>query len=90
MIVKIVKLIIKKDKVEEFKMVFNYSKSKIVNFQGCIHVELLREFLEKNIFLSLFIGKVNSCLKNIEIQKFLILFGKKQNYILDQNQRHGV
>ena len=32
MIVKIVKLIFKKDKVEEFKMVFNYSKSKIVNF----------------------------------------------------------
>ena len=87
---KIEKLIIKKDKVEEFKMVFNYSKSKIVNFQGCIHVELIQEFSEKNIFLSLFIGKVNSCLKNIEIQKFLILFGEKQNYILDQNQRHGV
>ena len=71
-------------------MIFNYSKSKIVNFQGCIHVKLFQESLEKNIFLSHFIGKVNSCLKNIEIQKFLILFGKKQNYILDQKQRHGV
>ena len=57
MIVKIVKLIIKKDKVEEFKMVFNYSKSKIVNFQGCIHVELLREFLEKIFFKHYSLGK---------------------------------
>ncbi len=57
MIVKIVKLIIKKDKVEEFKMVFNYSKSKIVNFQGCIHVELLREFLEKIFFYHYSLGK---------------------------------
>ena len=71
-------------------MIFNYSKSKIVNFQGCIHVKLFQESLDKNIFLSLFIWKMNSCLKNIEIQKFLILFGEKQNYILDENQRHGV
>ena len=60
MIVKIVKLIIKKDKVEEFKMIFNYSKSKIVNFQGCIHVE------------------------------FLILFGKKQNYIRSKTKARSL
>lgn len=49
MIVRIVKLIIK-NIVEEFKMVFNYSKSKITNFQGCIQIELLQDFLEKIFF----------------------------------------
>ena len=52
MIVRIAKLTIQTEKAEQFKIFFHQSHFKIVNFKGCMHVELIQESLNKNIFFT--------------------------------------
>ena len=43
MIIRIVKLIIDREKVDEFQLFFEKTKPSVGNFIGCSHVELLKE-----------------------------------------------
>lgn len=52
MIIRIVKLIIDKKKVDEFQLFFENTKPSISNFTGCDHVELLKESERGNIFFT--------------------------------------
>ena len=52
MIIRIVKLIIYREKVDEFQLFFEKTKPGIGNFIGCSHVELLKETKQGNIFFT--------------------------------------
>jgi hypothetical protein len=52
MIVRIVKMSFKPDKIEEFLMNFEGSKFKIRNFTGCSLLELYRDKTNPNIFFT--------------------------------------
>ncbi len=53
MIIRIVKMTFIADKVDDFKAIFNISKSKIRNRDGCEHLELLNDIKHKNVFFTL-------------------------------------
>lgn len=52
MIIRIVKMNFKPEKVSEFLQIFNESKQLIRNMPGCTHLELLNDVKEKNIFFT--------------------------------------
>jgi heme-degrading monooxygenase HmoA len=53
MIKRIVKLSFHPENIESFKIIFEESKNKIIEFDGCKHVELLCDTLHTNIFFTL-------------------------------------
>lgn len=52
MIIRIVKMNFKPEKVNEFLKIFDESKELIRNMTGCSHLELLNDVNEKNIFFT--------------------------------------
>ncbi|MTI19716.1 antibiotic biosynthesis monooxygenase [Fulvivirga sp. RKSG066] len=50
MLVRIVRMTFKADKVDDFLKVFEESKHKIRAFDGCRHLELHRDYHKKNVF----------------------------------------
>lgn len=52
MIIRIVKMNFKPEKVNEFLTIFNESKELIRNMPGCSHLELLNDINTKNIFFT--------------------------------------
>ena len=52
MIKRIVKLTILPGKESQFKSIFINSRSKILSFDGCSHVELLQDLDQSNIFFT--------------------------------------
>jgi quinol monooxygenase YgiN len=53
MIKRIVKMSFKTENIEVFKAIFKTNKQHILNFDGCIHVELLKDENNANIFFTL-------------------------------------
>ena len=90
MIIRIVKLIIDREKVDEFQLFFKKTKPSIGNFIGCSHVELLKETKKETFTSPTVIGKMKKCLKIIEIQIFLKVYGKIQKHTCPENLKHGV
>ena len=90
MIIKIVKLIIEKEKVDEFQLFFKKSKLSISNFNVNNYVVLIKETEERNISLARVIGKMKRCLKILEIQIFFRVYGKIQKHIFLENLKLGV
>ena len=64
MIKRIVKLTFQEDKTEEFLSIFEISKSRIRNFKGCLHVELLRVKKQRNVFFTFSIWEDEKALEN--------------------------
>ena len=52
MIIRIVKMTFKPEKVNEFLEVFNASKQHIRNVEGCTHLELLNDINSQNILFT--------------------------------------
>lgn len=52
MLVRIVRMTFKRDKVEEFISVFEDTKQNIRGFEGCLHLELLQDYEESNVFMT--------------------------------------
>lgn len=52
MIIRIVKMIFKKEEVEAFKLLFDERKDLIRNFDGCLHLELWQENQATNTFFT--------------------------------------
>ena len=69
MLVRIVKLHIDEKKSKEFETFFNQNKSKIISFEGCLHVELLRENETNSIYFTYSHWKHNSNLENYRNSK---------------------
>jgi len=63
MIIRIVKMTFKKEKVDDFLLIFEMSKSKILNFEGCEHLELWKEQEKENIFFTYSLWKSNKDLQ---------------------------
>lgn len=52
MLVRIVKLNFKPENISSFEQIFEESKDRIRNFEGCQHLELFQEKNEQNIFFT--------------------------------------
>lgn len=50
MLIRTVRMTFKHDEVENFLKLFNASKNKIRNFEGCTHLELLKDYNAPNVF----------------------------------------
>ena len=53
MIKRLVKLTFRPDKIQDFKQIFEESKEKIKNTEGCLHLELLNDISHPHIFFTL-------------------------------------
>lgn len=49
-LIRIVRMTFREDEVENFLTVFHSSKKKIRAFDGCLHLELHKDYNEENIF----------------------------------------
>ncbi|MBL4754508.1 MAG: antibiotic biosynthesis monooxygenase [Flavobacteriales bacterium] len=52
MIIRIVKMTFKEDKLGEFQRIFARSKEKIRDFAGCMYVEFCQDVNNKNVFFT--------------------------------------
>ena len=52
MIIRIVKMTFNPKKIEDFEALFSSNKMKIRNFEGCIHLELLKDVDNPNIYFT--------------------------------------
>ena len=52
MLIRIVRMTFQEDKIEDFLVIFNLSKDKIREFEGCQHLELLRDKNAHNVMLT--------------------------------------
>jgi autoinducer 2-degrading protein len=50
MLIRIVRMSFKSDKVSDFKLLFEEVEPKIQNFPGCLHVELCNDPEDENVF----------------------------------------
>ncbi|WP_044171844.1 putative quinol monooxygenase [Flectobacillus major] len=50
MIIRIVRMTFQEDQADAFLAIFNASKKRIRGFEGCLHLELLRDSHQKTIF----------------------------------------
>jgi len=50
MLIRIVRMTFQEDKVDDFLEVFDESKEKIRGFEGCTHLELLKDYHDSNIY----------------------------------------
>ena len=62
MLIRIVRMTFKEDKVDAFLEIFNNSKSKIRSFPGCRHLELHRDYNKGNIYITYSHCDDESCL----------------------------
>ena len=90
MIVRIVKLIISKEKTKDFCLFFNNIKTQIVEFEGCKKVELLQDTKNLVCILLTVIGKMKHHWIIIETLYFLKIYGIIQNCIFVENRKRGV
>ncbi len=52
MIIRIVKMTFLPEKVDQFLEVFNATKHKIRNMEGCSHLELLKDVSQQNVYFT--------------------------------------
>ena len=52
MLIRTVRMTFRKDEVANFLKVFNESKTKIRNFPGCTHLDMLKDYHTDNIYLT--------------------------------------
>lgn len=64
MLIRIVKMTFNPSEVENFQKLFEHNKSKIRNFKGCQHLELLKDIKGKNIFFTYSYWKDEAALEN--------------------------
>lgn len=50
MLIRIVRMTFQPEKVRDFLVVFENSKNRIKGFEGCQHLELMRDYHDENIF----------------------------------------
>ena len=64
MIKRIVKLTFQKDKVDEFKSIFESNWKQIKNFKGCSHVELLQDQADPCVFFTFSLWENEKCIED--------------------------
>ena len=85
MIVRIVKLSISKNHKKDFIKLFNENKSLILNFSGCIKVELLKDEFNEHIFFTYSHWKNNQSLEDYRNSStFNGIWKKTKSYFCDK------
>jgi len=69
MLIRIVRMTFKEDKVEKFLEIFENSKKLIRTFPGCSYLELHRDFTVKNIYITFSKWKDEEALNNYRNSK---------------------
>ena len=69
-IVRIVKMVFKKDEINNFQQLFGERKERIRHFAGCKHLELWQHETEKNIFFTYSIWDNEECLDRYRFSTF--------------------
>ena len=72
MLIRIVRMTFKEENAEKFLKIFKDSKSKIRNFSGCTHLELMKDYHQENIFITYSLWENEKCLneyRNSELFK---------------------
>ena len=69
-LIRIVRMTFREDKVENFLTVFHNSKEEIRAFDGCLHLELHKDYNEENIFSTYSIWKNADALNAYRTSKF--------------------
>ena len=52
MIIRIVKLQFQKDKLDDFLFIFNQTKTKVSNFEGCLGMQLVQDLANPAVFFT--------------------------------------
>ncbi|HIN40271.1 MAG TPA: antibiotic biosynthesis monooxygenase [Flavobacteriales bacterium] len=73
MIVRLVKMIFKPDKMNDFDKIFDGSKEKIRSFDGCLFLELLRSEKEPNVYFTYSKWESEEKLENYRSSELFIL-----------------
>ncbi len=93
MIVRVVKLTIDPERVNDFQQMFEKKKEKIRNFPGCKRLELLRDRTENNIFFTYSFWNLETDLENYRKSEMFaetweytksLFSGKPEAWSLDQ------
>ena len=86
MIIRIVKLIIDREKVDEFQLFFEKAKPSIGNFIGCNHVELLKETKRGNVYFTYSHWKNEDMLQNYRNSIFFWYMEKYKTYLSGKSE----
>ena len=73
MLIRIVRMTFIPEKVETFLDIFNQSKKKILEMEGCLYLELWRDLHEENVFVTHSHWESEAALNNYRDSEF---FGK--------------
>ena len=80
MIKRIVKMKFKREKIEEFKKIFFEYKAKILQFNGCHHVELLHDCYDETIICTMSLWDNDQCLQDYRNSDFFkVTWSKTKN-----------
>ncbi len=98
MLVRIVKLTFKHENISSFEAIFEETKDKIRNFEGCSHLELFQDMKNPHIFFTYSYWEDEQALENYRVSELFqatwartkVLFGDKpeawsinKRYVLD-------
>ena len=64
MLIRIVRMTFQKDKISDFLAIFNASKHKIRQFEGCQHLELLQDLSQSNVLMTYSFWENEAALEN--------------------------
>ncbi|MCK5677325.1 MAG: antibiotic biosynthesis monooxygenase [Flavobacteriaceae bacterium] len=85
MFIRIVKMSIDKDKIEEFLSNFHQNKEKIRNFQGCQFLELYQDKNDDNIFFTYSYWNTEEDLENYRKSDFFQNVWSKTKILFNEN-----
>ncbi len=64
MLIRIVRMTFQEEKISDFLAIFNASKHKIRQFEGCQHLELLQDLTQPNILMTYSFWKNEAALES--------------------------
>jgi heme-degrading monooxygenase HmoA len=91
MIVRIVQMTFFEDKIQDFTALFEDRKSKIRNFEGCVHLELWQDTTDPRIFFTYSIWNSEHDLNHYRFSEFFKdTWGKTKLLFQDKPQAWSV
>ncbi len=87
MIIRIVRMHFTEAGVDEFLEIFNASKQAIRNFEGCVHLELLKDADDENTFTTLSHWRDEACLEAYrKSDLFASVWGRVKTLFAERSQ----
>src|SRR5690554_4322206 len=85
MLIRIVHMTFQPERVKDFLVIFENSKNTIKDFEGCLHLELLKDYQDENIFSTYSHWKNEEALNNYrDSEVFKNIWSETKNLFLDK------